>query len=184
VSTMKSVPNLISYLHEFSWNFSQFLAVCFELLSLRSVFILEIADVWDPPVSLPLSAPGPPVCAPSPHGCHAPTPCLKGTVGAARIRPDSRPHPDHAPPPTAAVRSHTAIHSRPCVSDAPRHRHRPATPAVSAPVTAKPRVPAPSSRPRRPNAAVIDSAGKPWCRRLRRTVMPYSRRHLYHKLAP
>jgi hypothetical protein len=30
---MKSVPNLISYLHEFYWNFSQFIAICFELLS-------------------------------------------------------------------------------------------------------------------------------------------------------
>jgi hypothetical protein len=30
---MKSVPNLISYLHEFYWNFSQFIAIRFELLS-------------------------------------------------------------------------------------------------------------------------------------------------------
>jgi hypothetical protein len=27
---MKSVPNLISYLHEFFWNFSHFLAIYFE----------------------------------------------------------------------------------------------------------------------------------------------------------
>jgi hypothetical protein len=30
VSIMKSVPNLISYLQEFFWNFSQFLAIYFE----------------------------------------------------------------------------------------------------------------------------------------------------------
>jgi hypothetical protein len=30
---MKSVPNLMSYLQKFSWNFSQFLAICFELFS-------------------------------------------------------------------------------------------------------------------------------------------------------
>jgi hypothetical protein len=33
VSIKKSVPNLISYLHEFVWNFSQFLAIFFELFS-------------------------------------------------------------------------------------------------------------------------------------------------------
>jgi hypothetical protein len=35
---MKSVPNLISYLHKFFWNFSQFLAIYFERFS--SVVIL------------------------------------------------------------------------------------------------------------------------------------------------
>jgi hypothetical protein len=38
---MKSVPNLISYIHKVSGNFSQLLAICFELFSFRSVFNLE-----------------------------------------------------------------------------------------------------------------------------------------------
>jgi hypothetical protein len=38
VSIMKSVPNLIYYLHEFVWNFSQFLAIYFELFLPGSKF--------------------------------------------------------------------------------------------------------------------------------------------------
>jgi hypothetical protein len=38
---MKSVPNLVSYIHKFSGNFSQLLAIYFELFSFRSVFNLE-----------------------------------------------------------------------------------------------------------------------------------------------
>jgi hypothetical protein len=48
---MKSVPNLISYLHKFCWNFSQFLAIYFELFSSRGNFNTEIADMMGPPVS-------------------------------------------------------------------------------------------------------------------------------------
>jgi hypothetical protein len=33
MSILKSVPNQIYYLHEFSWIFSHFLAICFELFS-------------------------------------------------------------------------------------------------------------------------------------------------------
>jgi hypothetical protein len=47
---MKSVTNLISYLHEFFWNCSQFLAIYFELFSSRAIFNSEIADEWVPPV--------------------------------------------------------------------------------------------------------------------------------------
>jgi hypothetical protein len=47
---MKSVPNLISYLHEFFQNFSQSLAICFELFSFEGIFNSEIADERDPPV--------------------------------------------------------------------------------------------------------------------------------------
>jgi hypothetical protein len=36
---MKSVPNLISYLHEFFWNFSQFLAIYFERFSSGVILI-------------------------------------------------------------------------------------------------------------------------------------------------
>jgi hypothetical protein len=48
---MKSVSNLISYLHEFFWIFSQFLAIYFELFSSGGIFNLENADKWIPPVS-------------------------------------------------------------------------------------------------------------------------------------
>jgi hypothetical protein len=48
---MKIVPNLISYRHEFLWNFSQFLAIYFELFSSGSKFNSEIADMRGPPVS-------------------------------------------------------------------------------------------------------------------------------------
>jgi hypothetical protein len=47
---MKSVPNLIFYLHEFFQNFSQSLAICFELFYFREIFNSEIADERDPPV--------------------------------------------------------------------------------------------------------------------------------------
>jgi hypothetical protein len=47
---MKSVPNLISYLHEFSQNFSQSLAICFELFSFGVNFNSEITDEQAPPV--------------------------------------------------------------------------------------------------------------------------------------
>jgi hypothetical protein len=41
---MKSVQNLISYLHEFFQNFSQSLAICFELLSFGEFVYSKIAD--------------------------------------------------------------------------------------------------------------------------------------------
>jgi hypothetical protein len=52
VSIMKSVPNLISYLHEFFRNFSQFLAIFFELFSYGGfILIQKSTDAWGPPVS-------------------------------------------------------------------------------------------------------------------------------------
>jgi hypothetical protein len=48
---MKSVPNLIYYLHEFIWNYSEFLAIYFELFSFGVIFNSENADEWAPPVS-------------------------------------------------------------------------------------------------------------------------------------
>jgi hypothetical protein len=39
---MKSVSNLISYLYELLKNFSQFLAICFELFSFGVIFNSEI----------------------------------------------------------------------------------------------------------------------------------------------
>jgi hypothetical protein len=49
---MKSVPNLISYLLEFFWNFSQFLANYFELFSSGVIFLIrKTTDAWGPAVS-------------------------------------------------------------------------------------------------------------------------------------
>jgi hypothetical protein len=49
---MKSVSNLISYLHEFFWNFSQFLANYFELFSSGVIFLIrKTTDAWGPAVS-------------------------------------------------------------------------------------------------------------------------------------
>jgi hypothetical protein len=85
---MKNVQNLISYLHEFSWNFYQSLAIYLELFSFGVNFNSEIADTGDPPVSLPLSAPR-----------------LKGAVGTVRHRPNSCRLPT-APSPVFAFRQH------------------------------------------------------------------------------
>jgi hypothetical protein len=41
---MKSVPNLISYRHEFFWIFSQFIDIYFELFSFGGIFNSENAD--------------------------------------------------------------------------------------------------------------------------------------------
>jgi hypothetical protein len=69
---MKSVPNLISYMHKFSWNCSQLLAICFELFSFGSVFNLENLLPWGPPVGLIFSlCAGPHVRTLLPPGDHA-----------------------------------------------------------------------------------------------------------------
>jgi hypothetical protein len=47
---MKSVPNLISYLHKLFWNLSPFVAIYFELFSSGVIFNSENADEWVPPV--------------------------------------------------------------------------------------------------------------------------------------
>jgi hypothetical protein len=48
---MKSVRNLISYLHKIFWKFFQFLAICSELFLSGSKFNSEITDMRGPPVS-------------------------------------------------------------------------------------------------------------------------------------
>jgi hypothetical protein len=50
VSIVKSVPNLISYRHEFFQNFSQSLDICFELFSFGEIIYSEIVDERTPPV--------------------------------------------------------------------------------------------------------------------------------------
>jgi hypothetical protein len=88
VSGIKSVPNLIYYLHEFFWNFYQFLANCFELFSSESIFNSKNRCHGVPLVSLSLSAPGPPVSTPFPRGCHAPVPAQRHKGAGRQLRSD------------------------------------------------------------------------------------------------
>jgi hypothetical protein len=129
---MKSVPNLISYLHEFFQNFSQSLAICFELFSFGVIFNSEITDERAPPVRRR---------APRRHRG------LKPLSGQRAARPDSSPrlrhrHPDSAlalaARPTASPRSsrprRCPVRSRPSLSE--RHdRHCPAASAVASTTT-------------------------------------------------
>jgi hypothetical protein len=70
---MKTVPNLISYLHKFPWIFSQSLLFILSYFHPGIIFNTENADEWGT-CQPPLFAPGPPVSTPSPRGCHVPTP--------------------------------------------------------------------------------------------------------------
>jgi hypothetical protein len=51
MSIGKSIPNLISYIHEFFQNFSQSPAIYFELISFGVNFNSQIADERAQPVS-------------------------------------------------------------------------------------------------------------------------------------
>jgi hypothetical protein len=137
---MKSVPNLISYLHEFLWNFSQFLSIYYELFSSGSKFNSKNTDEWGPPVSrrfprqARLSAHHHHVSAMLPRHA-APLACLKCAVGTARRCPDSH---LTAPPlseprrrlararPDRAVARSEAVVAGPCPSAPPP----PSTPSV------------------------------------------------------
>jgi hypothetical protein len=74
---MKSVPNSISYLHKVFQNFSQSLAICFELFSFVMIFNSEITDERAPPVRR--------------RG-------LKPLSGQRAAHPDSSPHPRRPSP--------------------------------------------------------------------------------------
>jgi hypothetical protein len=104
---------LISYHHEFFWNFSQFLAIYFELFSSGSKFNSENTDEWGPPIShrFPRRA-RLSVCRHRMAATHlhrtAPLAHLKCTVGTARRHPDSR--PDRAAAVRAPPSPHLASH--------------------------------------------------------------------------
>jgi hypothetical protein len=87
---MKSVPNLISYLHKFFWNFSQFLAIYFELFS-SGVFLIRKTLMSGSHLSDAAVRAGPAwqraVSAWLPHAAHLPR--IKCAVGTVRRRPDS-----------------------------------------------------------------------------------------------
>jgi hypothetical protein len=100
---MKSVPNLIFYLHESFWIFSHFLAICFELFYFGMIFNSEIIDSG-PHLSDAACRNGPArqraVAAWQPHGS-ASRARLKAALRTARRasrqhRPRAR--PDSAPP--------------------------------------------------------------------------------------
>jgi hypothetical protein len=103
---MKSVPNLISYLHEFFQNFSQSPAIYFELISFGVIFNSEITDERAPPV-------------------RRRAPCrrrgLKPLSGLCAARPDSSPRPRRC-----RLNSALALAARPTASPrSPRPRRRP-----------------------------------------------------------
>jgi hypothetical protein len=95
---MKNVPNLILYLHEFFWNFSQFLAIDFELFLSRVNFNSEIADEWAPPVRRR----APRRASVAARHCHMAAtrrtarPRLKAAVGTA-CRASRQPRPSRPP---------------------------------------------------------------------------------------
>jgi hypothetical protein len=141
---MKNVPNLIFYLHKFCWNFSQCLAIYFELFSSRVNLNSEIADEW----------------AHLSNGERRARPAQQRAVAAwlpRAARPDS-PAPTTPPPDrlarTAVVptASPVALSSRPS-SRTDRRGPKPPTPSVAVPPAARPStshcaaVPAPVSRP-------------------------------------
>jgi hypothetical protein len=129
---MKSVPNLISYIHEFFWNFSQFLAIYLERFSF-GVILIQKTLTSGSHLSDAVVCAGPAwqraVAAWVPRA--VPLQRVKSTVGTARRRPDSAvptgypksptsprlgsPRPDRA---VTAVRSRAAAvsESRRCLA--------------------------------------------------------------------
>jgi hypothetical protein len=104
LSIGKSVPNLSSYPHEFFQNFSQSLAICFELFSFEEFVYLEIADSGPHlsaaarcagPVQQSATAMWPPRAAPTPR--------LKAAVGTARRASQQLPRPRRARPTAAPL---------------------------------------------------------------------------------
>jgi hypothetical protein len=91
MSIGKSVPNLISYLHEFVQNFSQSPAIWFELISFGVIFNSEITDKRVPLVSRR-----------APHRARAaPTARVKALSGRRHV-PTTLLAPRSRPPPRAA----------------------------------------------------------------------------------
>jgi hypothetical protein len=118
---MKSVPNWISYLHNFFCIFSQLLAICFELFSSGSVFNSENHCCGIPSVSLSLSTLGPLVSKPFPRramsrgsAATCPRPCLKGVVPTASCACSS-----HAAPTARPLASPHASPRQPCPKPPP-----------------------------------------------------------------
>jgi hypothetical protein len=153
VSIGKNVPNLISYLHEFFQNFSQSLAICFELFFLSGKLFIQKSLTSGPHLSDAARRDGPArqrtVATWPPHA--APTPRLKAAVGTARRASRQPPRPRRSPPD-----SHLARVAR--LATAPRLAHAAAAPTASrAPPSSRP----PPRRPRRCPDRFVDRAAVP-----------------------
>jgi hypothetical protein len=141
MSIGKSVPNLISYLHELFQNFSQSQAIYLELISFGINFNSEIADEWARAAAAwpPRAAPTPwlkarPTAPPRPHVAFRQL-ASRPRASLRLPRPDSR-RPDRRCP------SHVAW-------TAAGHVARRRRAAVSTPVSRRPvvsRAPVPSRR--------------------------------------
>jgi hypothetical protein len=155
---MKSVPNLISYFHDFFWNFSHFLAIYFELFSSGSKFNSENADEWGPPVSRRFLR----RARPSAHRRHVaatrprrsrtlwPLSGPRAGVPTATSRSRLTSCAPTAPSPTASPHARAAVvRSRPRVSE----RADAAIYTVRAPVSA----PAPLHFSRLPSALILST---------------------------
>jgi hypothetical protein len=152
---MKNVPNLISYLHEFFWNFSQFLAIFFELFSsgviyLNSKFDWRVGPAcqwqcraalnrdWLPRAALSGHTRGslntlPTV--PRPPAAQQPRVRRLDSLTTRRSPRSPRHRPDRAAIPTAVVRSRRRSAPSPCRLTA-RPSRRAAVPApVSRPIS-------------------------------------------------
>jgi hypothetical protein len=138
---MKSVPNLISYPHKFLWNFSQFLAIYFELFSSGVISAFRAGPACQRAVATWL-----------PRARTASLTRLKGAVGTVRRRPDSRlptarpaSRAPTAPSPTASpcALPATAVRNRPRVFKHAKATVYPIRPPVSTP---RHRILAPPSR--------------------------------------
>jgi hypothetical protein len=140
---MKNVPNLIFYLHKFCWNFSQCLAIYFELFSSRVNLNSEIADEWAPPVKRR----APRRARAAARRCRVaathrvPRARLKAAVRQRAARPDS-PAPTTPPPDRLAraavvpTASPAALSSRPS-SRPDRRGLKPPTPSITVPPAAR-----------------------------------------------
>jgi hypothetical protein len=162
VSIGKSVPNLISYLHEFFQNFYQSLAIRFELFSFEEFVYSKIADSG-PTCQTPRAAPGPRGSVPLLCGHHAPRRRhgLKPLSGQRIARPESC-VASPAPRPTAASRrspltvaSPAPPASRPpraCLRRPDRHGLKPPTPGPT---------PSRATRPSSSRRAAVSRAPMP-----------------------
>jgi hypothetical protein len=119
---MKSVPNLISYLHDFFWNFSQFLAIYFEQFSF-GVILIQKTLMSGSHLSDTAVRTGPAlqraIAAWLPRA--APLQRIKCAIKTARRRLDSV--VPTAPPPQSEPPRLTP--SRPCRRHYPKPRRRP-----------------------------------------------------------
>jgi hypothetical protein len=158
------------YLHECFWNFSQLLAICFELFLSKSIFNSKNRCRGVPPVSLSLRA-GPPVSTLFLRGCHPPAlaPHTRHKGAGRQRRGPSRSAPTARPPP------HLARRRQPCPKPPPLCFR----PRVSERAT----LPSPSPPPRRRVFTSSRPRSPLFRRRFRHLTSPPSSRVGHHRVA-